>query len=129
MRWRILALLFTARVSLGFQFQTMSAVGDDLSGAIGLDNAQIGFMIGLFMAPGIFFALPAGFSGRFASDRVLAGLGLVALALGGAMSSVAAGPGAIGLGRVQRRLCRLPELWPEHVGGAGDEHAERRLGD
>lgn len=100
MRWRILALLFAARVGLGFQFQTMGAVGSDLSAAFGLDNAQIGLMIGLFMVPGLFLALPAGFSGRFASDRVLAGLGLAGLALGGAVSAMAAGPGGIGLGRV-----------------------------
>ena len=63
MRWRILALLFAARVGLGFQFQTMASVGGDLSDAFGLDNAEIGLMIGLFMAPGLFLALPAGFSG------------------------------------------------------------------
>ena len=78
----------------------MGAVGSDLSAAFGLDNAQIGLMIGLFMVPGLFLALPAGFSGRFASDRVLAGLGLAGLALGGAVSAMAAGPGGIGLGRV-----------------------------
>jgi len=99
MRWRILALLFAARVGLGFQFQTMGAAGGELSGAFGLDNAQIGLMIGLFMAPGLFLAVPAGFSGRFASDRVLAALGLGALALGGAVSSMADGPNTIGLGR------------------------------
>lgn len=100
MRWRILALLFAARVGLGFQFQTLGAVSGELSGAFGLDHAQIGMMIGVFMAPGLFLALPAGFSGRFASDRVLAGLCLVALALGGAVSAMAVGPGVIGLGRV-----------------------------
>jgi len=99
MRWRILALLFAARVGLGFQFQTMGATGGELSGAFDLDNAQIGLMIGLFMAPGLFLAVPAGFSGRFASDRVLAALGLGALALGGAVSSMADGPNTIGLGR------------------------------
>lgn len=100
MRWRILGLLFAARVGLGLQFQTMGAVGGKLSDAFGLDNAQIGLMIGLFMAPGLFLALPAGFSGRFASDRTLAGLGLLFLALGGAVTALAAGPGVIGLGRV-----------------------------
>jgi predicted MFS family arabinose efflux permease len=100
MRWRILALLFAARVGLGFQFQTMGAVGGDLSAAFGLDNARIGLMIGLFMAPGLFLALPAGFSGRFVSDRVLAGLGLAALALGGVVSAMAAEPAGIGLGRL-----------------------------
>lgn len=100
MRWRILALLFAARVGLGFQFQTMGAVGGALTDAFGLDNAQLGMMIGLFMAPGLFLALPAGFSGRFASDRVLAGLGLGALALGSALSAMASGPAGIGFGRV-----------------------------
>lgn len=100
MRWRILALLFAARVGLGFQFQTMGAVSGELTDAFGLDHAQIGLMIGLFMAPGLFLALPAGFSGRFVSDRVLAGLGLGALALGGALSAMAAGPFGIGSGRM-----------------------------
>jgi hypothetical protein len=31
MRWRILTLLFLARVGLGFQFQAMAAVGDTSS--------------------------------------------------------------------------------------------------
>ena len=100
MRWRILALLFAARVGLGFQFQTMGAVSGQLSDAFGLDNAQIGLMIGLFMAPGLFLAMPAGFSGRFASDRMLAGLGLGALALGGVQSAIASHPVGIGGGRV-----------------------------
>lgn len=100
MRWRILALLFAARVGLGFQFQTMGAVGGNLSEAFGLDNAEIGLMIGLFMAPGLVLAMPAGFAGRFASDRVLAGLGLAGLALGGAISAIAAEPAGIGFGRV-----------------------------
>ncbi|SHJ17769.1 Predicted arabinose efflux permease, MFS family [Palleronia salina] len=100
MRWRILALLFAARVGLGFQFQTMGAVGGDPTDAFGLDNAELGFMIGLFMAPGLVLALPAGIIGRFASDRTLAGLGLAALAVGSLVSALAAGPVGIGAGRV-----------------------------
>lgn len=100
MRWRILALLFAARIGLGFQFQTMASVGDELAVAFGLDYAEIGFMIGLFMAPGLFLALPAGFSGRFASDRLLAGGGLVALAIGGVLASQAPDATIVGLGRV-----------------------------
>ncbi|MGX0875772.1 putative MFS family arabinose efflux permease [Roseovarius sp. MBR-154] len=99
-RWHILALLFAARTGLGVQFQTMSAVGTDLADAFGLDNAQIGLMIGLFMAPGLVLALPAGFSGRYASDRLLAGLGLAALALGGALTAMASDPVGIGVGRL-----------------------------
>ena len=100
MRWRILALLFFARIGLGFQFQTLASVGDNLAQAFGLDYAQIGLLIGLFMAPGLVLALPAGFSGRYASDRVLAGTGLVALTIGGVVSGLAADVWTIGLGRV-----------------------------
>jgi MFS family permease len=100
MRWRFLALLVAARIGLGFQFQTMGSVGGNVSAVFGLSNVQIGMMIGLFMAPGLFLALPAGFSGRFVSDRILAGLGLGALALGGAVSAMASDPAGIGLGRV-----------------------------
>ncbi len=99
MRWRILALLFLARIGLGFQFQTMASVGDNLGVAFGLDYAGIGLLIGLFMAPGLFLALPAGFSGRYASDRVLAVSGLCALALGGLVSAAAMDSWTVGLGR------------------------------
>ncbi|MBD3677342.1 MAG: MFS transporter [Rhodobacteraceae bacterium] len=100
MRWRILALLFFARVGLGFQFQTMTSVGDNVAAAFGLDYAEIGVLIGLFMLPGLFLALPAGFAGRYASDRFWAGLGLAALALGGLISGLAPEPAFIGLGRL-----------------------------
>ncbi len=100
MRWRILALLFLARIGLGFQFQTLASVGDNLVVAFGLDYVGIGLLIGLFMAPGLVLAMPAGFSGRYVSDRVLAGLGLCALALGGIVSGAATDSWTIGLGRV-----------------------------
>jgi len=100
MRWRILGLLFLARIGLGFQFQTLASVSDDLAIAFGLDYAGIGMLIGLFMAPGLVLALPAGFLGRFTSDRQMVVLGLGALALGGLVSSFAAGSGMIGLGRL-----------------------------
>jgi predicted MFS family arabinose efflux permease len=100
MRWRVLALLFLARVGLGLQFQTLASVGDNLVLTFGLDYAGIGLLIGLFMAPGLLLAMPAGFAGRWAPDRVLAGLGLSALAMGGVVSGTASDGWTIGLGRV-----------------------------
>lgn len=100
MRWRILALLFLARIGLGFQFQTLTSVGNDLSVAFGLTQAQIGTLIGLFMAPGLFLALPAGLATRLASDRTLTILGLAGLAAGGLISAVAAEAWIIGAGRL-----------------------------
>lgn len=100
MRWRMLGLLFLARVGLGLQFQTVASVGDDLVVAFGLDFAGIGVLIGLFMAPGLFLALPAGYLGRFVSDRVMVVFGLGALALGGLVSSQAADSWTVGQGRI-----------------------------
>jgi MFS family permease len=100
MRWRILALLFLARIGLGFQFQTVDSVGDNLVVAFGLDYAGIGVLIGLFMAPGLFLAIPAGYWGRFVSDRIMVVLGLGVLAFGGFVSSLAAESWTIGLGRI-----------------------------
>jgi MFS family permease len=57
-------------------------------------------MISLFMAPGLFLVLPAGVLGRFASDRLLTGVGLGFLALGGAVSAIAPAPGLLGFGRL-----------------------------
>ncbi len=100
MRWRILALLFLARVSLGFQFQTLASVGEDLVFSFQLNYSDLGLLIGLFMAPGLVLALPAGFAGQLLSDRWLSVLGLIALALGGLVSGFAQDGWTVGLGRV-----------------------------
>lgn len=100
MRWRILGLLFLARIGLGFQFQSLASVGDGLIVAFGLDYAGIGLLIGLFMAPGLVLAFPAGYLGRLIADRHMVVMGLAALALGGLVSSFAVGSGGIGLGRL-----------------------------
>lgn len=100
MRWRILGLLFLARIGIGFQFQTVASVSDDLVVAFGLDYVDIGFLIGLFMAPGLFLSIPAGYWGRYVSDRIMVVFGLGALALGGAASSLATDSWVIGIGRV-----------------------------
>lgn len=100
MRWRMLALLFFARIALGFQFQTAASVGSDLVEAFGIDYSEVGFLIGLFMVPGLFLALPAGAIGRYLPDRILAFAGLSALALGGLLSGFGPGPVTIGFGRL-----------------------------
>lgn len=100
MRWCVLGLLFLARIGMGFQFQTVTSVGDNLVATLGLDYAGVGMLIGIFMAPGLFLALPAGIAGRFASDRAMTAAGLVALTIGGLVSGLAADSWTIGLGRV-----------------------------
>ena len=99
-RWAMLALLFAARVGLGFQFQTMGSVADPVAARLGLSGAETGTLIGLFLIPGLVLAIPAGFAGRWASDRVLVALGLASLALGGAFAAMADGFAVLAAGRL-----------------------------
>ncbi len=100
LRWRMLALLFACRASLGLQFQTLGSTADPLMAQFGIGYTGIGTLIGLFMLPGLFLSLPAGTAGRFASDRHLVSLGLALMALGGLVAASAHGFGQLGLARV-----------------------------
>jgi len=88
-RWLILTLLFVTRISLGFQFQTMGSVSSELVEELRLNYTEIGSLIGLFMVPGMVLAIPAGFAGRFMSDRFIVGLGLLILGAGGCLAALA----------------------------------------
>jgi MFS family permease len=99
-RWAMLALIFATRVGLGFQFQTMGSVADAVASRLALPSAETGTLIGLFLIPGLVLSIPAGFAGRYASDRVLAALGLLSLAAGGAAAATADGFGLLAVGRL-----------------------------
>src|SRR5215467_408213 len=90
-RWTMLALLFAARIGLGFNFQTLGSVADPLVRELHLGFAEIGTLIGLFNAPGLVLAIPAGLAGRYASDRLLVASGLAAMVASGALALVADG--------------------------------------
>jgi predicted MFS family arabinose efflux permease len=93
-------MLFTCRTGLGFQFQTLGSVSGSLATDLGFSYVEIGTLIGLFMLPGLLLSLPAGYAGRYISDRALVALGLVFLAAGGAIAAVAQGFGLLALGRI-----------------------------
>ena len=48
----ILAVLFFARVALGYQFQNVGSLAPFLVGDLGLDYAQIGILVGAFILAG-----------------------------------------------------------------------------
>ena len=83
-RWVVLALVVVARTAMGFQFQSVAAVGPFLVADLGLSYAELGTLIGLYLLPGVVLALPGGLLGARFGDRavVLAALGL--MTLGGA---------------------------------------------
>jgi len=95
----MLLVIFFTRTSLGFQFQSIAALTPFLVAVFDLTWAQVGLLMGLFMLPGVVFALPGGLLGqRFGSLRVtMAGLGL--LIVGGMLVSYAGGFGTAALGR------------------------------
>ena len=75
-RWTILAVLFVARTAMAFQFQSVGAVAPLVSDSLGASLADIGVLIGLYLAPGVALALPGATIGRRYGDKatVLAGL-------------------------------------------------------
>jgi MFS family permease len=83
-RWRGLAALTLARASMGFQFQSIAAVGPLISADLGLHKAQLGWLIGLYLLPGVAFALPGGLLGRRFGDKRLVLVGLALMVLGAA---------------------------------------------
>jgi predicted MFS family arabinose efflux permease len=99
-RWGVLALLFVCRTGLGLQFQALGSVSDELVSSLGFSYAQIGTLIGLFMLPGLVLALPAGYFGRYLSDRVLVALAFLTLAAGAGIAALAQGFGQLALGRL-----------------------------
>ncbi len=99
-RWLILGVLFLARLTMAFQFQSIAALSPFVSDAYGVGLAEIGFLIGLYLAPGVIVAIPGGaVAARFGDKRVVgASLGL--MALGAVMVLLAPGWGWLIAGRV-----------------------------
>ncbi len=82
-RWTILAVLFTVRLSMAFQFQSVAAVAPLLGPAFGVGLADIGTLIGLYFAPGVALALPGGAIGRKFGDRQTVLAALLLMLIGG----------------------------------------------
>lgn len=84
-RWLILAVLFLARLTMAFQFQSVAALSPLLIADFGVGLADIGFLIGLYFAPGIVFALPGGaIAARFGDKRIVM-IGMALMLAGGAI--------------------------------------------
>ena len=83
--WLILATLTLARMTMGFQFQSVAAVGPVLTADSILTHTELGVLIGAYLLPGALFAIPGGwFAKRFGDKRVVL-TGLAMMTLGGAL--------------------------------------------
>ena len=98
-----IATLALTRIAFGFQLQTVATLGPDLMLALALDFAALGGLIGAYLAPGVFVALPSGFLARRFGDRLVAVGSAWLIALGGVVAALAVqqdwGSLAIALGR------------------------------
>jgi MFS family permease len=88
-RWVALAVLTTARVSMGFQFQSLASAAPILVRDLGLGFADVGFLVGLYMLPGIALAVPGGWLGERLGDRRVVVIGLGLMVLGGVLAGLA----------------------------------------
>lgn len=82
-RWRMLAILFIARGTMGFQLQSVASTSPFLIEHLNIGYAEVGTLIGVYMLAGVVLALPAGLIGQRFGDKTLSTAGLGLMALGG----------------------------------------------
>lgn len=99
-RWAALIVLALARAGMGFQFQAPATVSPLLVQDLAIDQAQIGFLIGLYMLPGIVLALPGGFLGQRFGEKRIVTLALALMAAGGLTAAFAETYPALVAGRL-----------------------------
>ena len=86
MRWRMLSVLFAARLAMAFQFQAVAALSSDYQTTYGVGLDSIGFLIGLYLSPGLLLAMPSGLIGAALGGKRGVGLGLVLMVLGAVLA-------------------------------------------
>ena len=124
-RWLILAVLFFARTSMGFQFQSIASLSPFLVRDLAIDYAQLGMLIGVFMLPGVAIALPGGVLGKRFGDKRIALWGLALMVVGGlvvgmsqAYETAVAGRIVSGIGAVLLNVL-LAKMVADWFAGAG----------
>jgi predicted MFS family arabinose efflux permease len=85
-RWIMLFVLFLARTAMAYQFQTIGSLGPVLIDAFTIDFAWVGTLIGLYMLPGAFIAMPGGWFGQRFGAKTIVVTGLLLMAVGGALT-------------------------------------------
>ncbi|NRB00818.1 MAG: MFS transporter [Rhodobacteraceae bacterium] len=74
--WRALAILTLARATMGIQFQSVPALADPLAAATGLGPVAMGWLIGLYLLPGIVISFAGGWLGARHGDLRIVRAGL-----------------------------------------------------
>src|SRR5262245_870895 len=85
-RWWVLGILFLTRTAIGFQFQAVAALSSFVIADFSIDYAQLGWLIGLYLLPGIVIAYPSGLLGQHFGDKRVAAFGMTLMAIGGLLT-------------------------------------------
>ena len=85
---------------MGFQFQSVAAVGPVLTSNSHITYTELGALIGIYLLPGAFFAIPGGWLGKRFGDKRIVLIGLAMMTLGGALLSLSGIYEAMLLGRL-----------------------------
>jgi predicted MFS family arabinose efflux permease len=85
-RWLILGVLFVARTSFGYQFQSLASSAALIEAELHIGYAVIGTLIGVYTIPGAFLSLPGGVLGARFGDRAVGATGLVLMIGGGLLT-------------------------------------------
>jgi MFS family permease len=99
-RWGVLALLFAVRTTMAFQFQAVAALAPLMRSELGISLADIGLLIGLYLAPGIALATPGGAIGKRFGDKATVIAGLALMVAGGLMMAASGSWGVQVAGRL-----------------------------
>jgi predicted MFS family arabinose efflux permease len=86
LRWMMLIVLFLVRLAMGYQFQSVASVSTYLVTDLGLSYTQVGTLIGFFLLPGIFIAIPSGTLTRAVTDKNLLMIGALTMIVGALVS-------------------------------------------
>lgn len=99
-RWLVLTGLVLARISFAFQFQALAVVAPGFVEQFGLDALAVGTLVGLYMIPGLFLAIPGGVLSQWVGERRFLIGCLALMAAGGLICGLADGYWSIWVGRL-----------------------------
>ena len=98
--WLALAGVTIGRIAFGYQLQTVASLTPFLIARLGIGYTALGSLIGAYLLPGAFAALPLGLLGRrWGEGRVLAA-GLLLMTVGNCIPALAPDAGTLAIGRV-----------------------------
>ena len=69
------------------QFQSAGSAAPFLVRDFGIDYAQVGLLVGVFILPGIVISLPSGFLGRQFGDKTVVVYGMALMVAGGGVAT------------------------------------------